>query len=252
MFPWTNSRIKELAGLPPDATIPGTDEDNRAFHRAHELYMLGGNAKKLRDKVVAIHMDQNAAWKELTGFHSALGTPRAWRAAARRAEVPSAALDTMTVETMAEHITEWALSLPAIGADSESVQLAGVPVEASEQELKERQVSGAELENPKSYLLSWREIVEALDLKPNEASRDQIRSLNEKYSGPITIGGRGKQPKATRENLLKWWNGLESRFEENQARDRDKQATVDNQYKHGRDETVVPDISGHVKKRRGK
>jgi len=106
VFPWTNSRIKELAGLPPDATIPGTDEDNRAFHRAHELYMLGGNAKKLRDKVVAIHMDQNAAWKELTGFHSALGTPRAWRAAARRAEVPSAALDTMTVETMAEHITD--------------------------------------------------------------------------------------------------------------------------------------------------
>ena len=115
VFPWTNDRIKELAGLPPDATIPGTHEDNLAFHRAHELYMQGGNAKQLRDKVVAMHTDQNTAWKELTGFPSALGTPRAWRAAARAAGVQPAALDKMTVETMAEPITEWALSLRAKG-----------------------------------------------------------------------------------------------------------------------------------------
>ena len=105
---------------------------------------------------------------------------------------------------------------------------------------------------PKHYLLTWRAILEALNQIHTDESKERVRKLNEKYSGPIIMGGRGEQPKVTREKLLEWWNGLESRFRELEARDRDRQATVESQYKHGRDATAVPEIGGHVKKRRRK
>lgn len=103
---------------------------------------------------------------------------------------------------------------------------------------------------PKTYLLNWREILETLSLKNDEETREKVRRLNEMHNGPIVVGGRGQQPKAEKGKLLDWWNDLERRFEKVEQRNRDKQATTESQYKHGRGEIVVPDLRGHVKKRR--
>ncbi|MBI2477318.1 MAG: hypothetical protein HYV60_01300 [Planctomycetia bacterium] len=114
VFPWINDRIGELAGLPPDATIGpgGKHEDNLAFIRAHELYLDGGNATEQRERVVAIHNEQNAAWTSLTNL-TPLDTDTAWRAAGRAARAPHEAIEALDMQTLAECITEWALSLVA-------------------------------------------------------------------------------------------------------------------------------------------
>jgi hypothetical protein len=103
---------------------------------------------------------------------------------------------------------------------------------------------------PAKLLMNWREILDALELEHTEERQRQVRELNERYAGPIIFQGQGGQPKANKEKLLQWWNELERRFREAQQVRADKQATVAEQYRHGREETVVPKISGHVKKKR--
>lgn len=112
--------------------------------------------------------------------------------------------------------------------------------------------------NPKEYLRSWAEILDALDLKNNRTNKDRVRNTNKNFEGPIILPAQGGQPKVAKAGLLSWWNGLEKRFRdeagERSAGLSDHSATVFNQYEQGRgehSETVVPDISGHVKHRRG-
>lgn len=108
-----------------------------------------------------------------------------------------------------------------------------------------------EPEAPIPLLLSWREITDALG-RPNTAEfRESLKRLNDQHDGPLVVPGRGAQPKVNREKLIAWWNSLEARLAELDARKRDKVETVNNQYRYGADGEVVPDISGGVKRRRG-
>jgi hypothetical protein len=107
-------------------------------------------------------------------------------------------------------------------------------------------------ERPKKYLLSWREILGALELKNNTESKNRVRRMNVQHPGPIPVSGQGKQPRVEKGKLLEWWNGLEDRFEESSAKQADEAATVEGRYSHGRDGVVVPGIAGAVKKGRGR
>jgi len=111
---------------------------------------------------------------------------------------------------------------------------------------------------PKKYLQSWREILDALGMDNNTTEQRRVREANERYSGPIIMPAQGGQPKVVQLELIAWWNGLEDRYRadaaERDAALSDSAATVAQQYEQGRgehSEIVVPDIEGHVKRRRG-
>src|SRR5262249_12329721 len=104
---------------------------------------------------------------------------------------------------------------------------------------------------PNQYRLNWRDILEALNLNNNDVNRRLVRDLNEKYDGPIILPRKGGQPRANKAKLHKWWNHLEIKFMTEKGVNSTK-TTVESQHRYGRDEIVVPDISGHVRKRKGK
>jgi hypothetical protein len=105
---------------------------------------------------------------------------------------------------------------------------------------------------PTQYLLNWREILAALDLNNNAENQRRVRQLNEKFAGPIALPGQGGQPRVSKGKLVSWWNGLEERFQEIEQKEANTEATLQAQHDYGRAGTVLPDISGHVKKRRRK
>ena len=101
---------------------------------------------------------------------------------------------------------------------------------------------------PVVLLASWPEILAVLCKKKDD--RRRVSRLNKTYDGPIKIGRKGCQPLVDRTALLKWYEELETRFQDRQSRERDKWATVADQYSYGKAGNVVPEISGGVKKRR--
>jgi hypothetical protein len=105
---------------------------------------------------------------------------------------------------------------------------------------------------PTDLLLNWAQILAALNMKNTKTTRNQVSKLNAEYRGPIIPASRGGQPKAGKSKLLNWWNGLEEQFKQSQQKRADKKASVEGQHPYGRTETVVPEIGGHVKKRRKK
>jgi hypothetical protein len=105
---------------------------------------------------------------------------------------------------------------------------------------------------PAQYLLSWREILDALDLPNNAENQRRVRAMNKQFDGPIALPKQGGQPKVSKDKLMSWWNHLENCFREGAQKDADTRATLDDQHDYGRNERVLPNISGHVKKRRGK
>jgi hypothetical protein len=54
------------------------------------------------------------------------------------------------------------------------------------------------------YLMSWREILDALELKNNPENQRRVRDANERFAGPIILRARAASPKSTR---LSYWNG---------------------------------------------
>jgi hypothetical protein len=102
-----------------------------------------------------------------------------------------------------------------------------------------------------TYLLSWREILNAVNLPSNNENRRRLRQLNESHDGPILFIGQGAQPKVAKNKLVDWWNGLEQRWAELDQREADAHGTTEDRYAHGKEE-VVPGVSGHVKRRRRK
>ncbi len=106
------------------------------------------------------------------------------------------------------------------------------------------------LVTPKQYLSGWPAMLGAVGLKNNKMDKHRLLSLSELYDGPIPKVGRGKTPRVEKGKLVNWWNGLDEKFQASHAALNDKAATVEELYQHGRDETVVPGISGHVQKRR--
>jgi hypothetical protein len=103
---------------------------------------------------------------------------------------------------------------------------------------------------PAAYLWSWQEILDCLGLKNNKQKRDLVRKLNDSWEGPIILPKQGGQPVVIKEELRQWWNDLKRHIEEKNQKDVDTRATVEAQHGYGKDGVVVPEIGGHVKKRR--
>lgn len=112
---------------------------------------------------------------------------------------------------------------------------------------------------PKVYLSGWLEILDALNLKNDKTNQGRVRKAHKTVPGPIIMPTQGGQPTpVVKADLLLWWNGLEERYREiateRDSRLVDRSATVRDQFDRGRgehEETVVPEIAGHVKRRRG-
>jgi len=105
---------------------------------------------------------------------------------------------------------------------------------------------------PVTYLMTWVEILNALNLSNTFENKRRVRDANLLFDGPIIPPSKGSQPRVNKAKLLEWWNGLEDRFREIKQNQVDKQATVQEQYKYAKDGTVAPGIAGHVRKRRAK
>jgi hypothetical protein len=97
------------------------------------------------------------------------------------------------------------------------------------------------------YLMNWREIVTAIGRKDCKRDRRLVAAANKRYNGPLIFPEAGGQPKVRRDVFVAWWASLETVWHERQQQRRDTKATVEDQYAHGRDEIVVPDIGGHVR-----
>lgn len=102
------------------------------------------------------------------------------------------------------------------------------------------------------YLWNWREILDALKMPNNKESIRRVREANQQYDGPIILPSKGGQPKVIVGKLLEWWSKLEEQIRAREQERDDTKATLEEKYNHGRDGVVLPDISGHVKKRRRK
>jgi hypothetical protein len=108
---------------------------------------------------------------------------------------------------------------------------------------------------PRDYLIGWPDILAALNRKSDD--KEPVRRLNEQFKGPIKIPGRGSRPMVDRAELIDWWNSLKTRHaamgDEEALREQDREATLANQYRHGKEghaDTEAPGISGRVKHRR--
>ena len=110
----------------------------------------------------------------------------------------------------------------------------------------------------KHLLHGWRAIDDALGLSrsyPNmnyDERRRKLAYLNRRFDGPIKTVGKGSQPIVNRSDLIAWWNSLEDLAENQKARIRDKQATLQKRYPYSRAGHIVPEIGGSVKRRKSK
>jgi hypothetical protein len=100
---------------------------------------------------------------------------------------------------------------------------------------------------PKKLLTGWQSITATLEMPYNR--RDEIKSLNDRFDGPIINNGRGTKPMTYREELLTWWDTLAQKQQE-LADQRQGERFSTEGHAYGRTETVVPEIAGSIKKRR--
>jgi hypothetical protein len=105
-------------------------------------------------------------------------------------------------------------------------------------------------DTPKKLLFGWAEILNTLKLSNDDTNRDRVSRLNDLHAGPIIKRGHGQPPMVDADKLVPWWNSLETRHAESVQHATDTEATVAASYRHGTDGEVVPDIGGHVQKRR--
>src|SRR5262249_54580645 len=115
-------------------------------------------------------------------------------------------------------------------------------------------VAASAATKPAPLLRGWAEILEALGRKNNKSTRRSVKRLNESYGGPIKCAGQGTRPLVNKNELLPWWNRLDQLHEEQQQEQKQERAniktTVEEQHNYGRDGKVVPNLAGHMKKKR--
>jgi hypothetical protein len=107
-------------------------------------------------------------------------------------------------------------------------------------------------------LTHWRDIFQALGidydaltLADRRRRERRIRTWHDKHGGPIVFGtGRGAQPWVQATALVAWFTALQDTEEQQEQQRRDRAATVKHRYRHGRTGEVVPDLAGHVQRRR--
>jgi hypothetical protein len=103
-------------------------------------------------------------------------------------------------------------------------------------------------QSPRKLLKGWHEITEALEMRYNQ--RADIKSLNERYQGPIRNRGKGTKPMVYKEDLIDWWNKLAIMEQEFANRREGSNLSAEAQHDYGREGRAAPEISGEVKKRR--
>jgi hypothetical protein len=141
-------------------------------------------------------------------------------------------------------VAEWCECRGAsIAARAVAAKREGQPTEQAEHERP--------LPEPVKYCHGWPEILQALKLKNNDDQRRVVRRLNERRDGPITFGSTGERPWVVAHDLLAWWNSLGQQVEEAEKQRANASESTSGQYNYGRNGTVVPEIKGHVKKKRG-
>ncbi len=100
----------------------------------------------------------------------------------------------------------------------------------------------------RQLLTGWREIAEALEMRYGD--RQKIKSLNDRFQGPIRCRGKGTQPIVYKDDLLDWWNKMALEHQELVNRQQGMKLSAEDQYDYFREGTVAPEIGGGVKKRR--
>jgi hypothetical protein len=100
---------------------------------------------------------------------------------------------------------------------------------------------------PLKKLHDWDAICEAVGHPTND--KDTLKRLARRADSPIQTK-RGSPPMVEREALIKWWNALTLETQESENQRLGREASVSTSYRYGRDGTVLPEISGHEKKRR--
>ncbi len=101
---------------------------------------------------------------------------------------------------------------------------------------------------PKAILTSWREITDALNMEHSEQSK--VKSLNERYEGPIPNPGKGSQPIVEKSVLISWWNRLAILQQELSNQNKGEKLSAESSHEYGKSGEVAPEISGEIKKRR--
>jgi hypothetical protein len=145
--------------------------------------------------------------------------------------------------TLAFSLRNWANDIDAEESQGPRVpakQIMALPALAAQSQGKQ---------TPPEYLTCWREILGALHLANNSTNQAKVRNFIKHYGGPIKLPQKGGQPKVTKDKLLEWWNQLETRWSTS-GEGMNSAATLEDQHNYGKTGTVVPQISGHVKKRR--
>lgn len=103
---------------------------------------------------------------------------------------------------------------------------------------------------PIKWLFGWLEIVTALEMK--YADREKIKTLNDRFEGPIVNHGSGTQPMVSHDRLMTWWNGLATKQQDLANQRQGKRLSATASYQYGRGGEASPEIAGSVKKRRRK
>jgi hypothetical protein len=103
-------------------------------------------------------------------------------------------------------------------------------------------------DRPKKLLTGWHDICAALETP--YAQREHIKSMNDRFDGPITNKGAGTLPMVYQDLLIEWWNRLAIQAQESTNRREGAKVSTEAQHNYGREGIVAPEIGGGVKKRR--
>jgi hypothetical protein len=122
------------------------------------------------------------------------------------------------------------------------------PVSQASQEAGQDDADGTR--GNRGWLINWPQIMSEVEMDDTEENRRFVREANNSHEGPIIFRGKGSSPRVKKSKLVAWWEKLEDRLRELEEKRDNVQATVAPQYKYGRDETVIPNLQGHVKKRK--
>lgn len=105
-------------------------------------------------------------------------------------------------------------------------------------------------QRPRKLLNGWHEITQAVSMKYNQ--RKDVKSLNDRYQGPISNRGAGTHPMVYEDDLIDWWNKLAVKQQELANQREGAKLSAEIQHNYGRDGTAAPEIGGGTKKRRKK
>jgi hypothetical protein len=126
-------------------------------------------------------------------------------------------------------------------------------------------VSPASKPVPKPFvpLSGWPAIIDAIsegngegkELTDNEEMRELIRKLTLTFNGPIRLPSKGGRPTVDKVRLQEWWGTLSDLHSESEEETNDRaeseRLSVESAHLYSRDGTVIPEIGGGEKKRRG-